>query len=44
MEIAVPAGYLVEQVTEQTLQKGYKNEGMFINRLEEWWDSLDAFF
>ena len=44
VEIAVPNGYLVELVTEQTLHKGYENEGMLTNRLAECWNSLDDFF
>ena len=43
VEIAVPDGYRVEPVTEQTLHKGYTNEGMLTNRLEECWISLDDF-
>lgn len=42
-EVAVPGGYLIEPVTEHTLQKGYANEGMLTNRLEEGWNSLDDF-
>ena len=42
-EVVVPGGYLVEPVSEQTLQKGYANEGMLAKRLEECWDSLDDF-
>ena len=44
VQIIAPNGYLIEPVTEQTLHKGYENEGMFTNRLEECWDSLDDFF
>lgn len=44
VEIAVPNGYRVESVTEQTLHKGYENEVMLTNRLEECWNSLDDFF
>lgn len=42
--IAVPGGYLIEPVTEQTLHKGYENERMLTNRLEECWNSSDDFF
>ncbi|MGN0395852.1 MAG: GNAT family N-acetyltransferase [Coprococcus sp.] len=44
VEIAVPGGYQVELVTEQTLHKGYENELMLTKRLEECWNSLDDFF
>ena len=44
VEIAVPDGYRVEQVTEQTLHKGYENEVMLTKRLEECWYSLEDFF
>ena len=43
VEIVVPDGYRVEMVTEQTLHRGYKNEEMLTNRLEECWISLDDF-
>ena len=33
VEIAVPGGYRVEPVTEQTLHKGYDNEVMLTKRL-----------
>ena len=44
MEIAVPGGYRVEPVTEQTLHKGYDNEVMLTKRLEECWNSSEDFF
>ena len=44
MEIDVPGGYQIELVTEQTLQKEYKNEVMLTKRLEECWNTLDDFF
>lgn len=44
VEIAVPDGYQVELVTEQTLHKGYENEGMLTKRLEECWITVDDFF
>lgn len=43
-EIAVPGGYRVEPVTEETLHKGYENEEMLTNRLEECWNSPEDFF
>lgn len=43
VEIAVPDGYRIEPIIEQTLHKGYTNEGMLTNRLEECWISLDDF-
>ena len=44
VEIAVPDGYQVEPVTEQTLHKGYENEVMLTKRIEECWNSLGDFF
>lgn len=44
VEIAVPGGYRVEPVTEQTLHKGYDNEVMLTKRLEECWNSSEDFF
>ncbi len=44
VEIAVPDRYEVELVTEQTLHKGYENEGMLTKRLEKCWNTLDDFF
>lgn len=44
VEIAVPSGYRIESVTEQTLLKGYGNKEMLTNRLAKCWHSLDDFF
>ena len=44
VEIDVPSGYQVELVTEQTLHKGYKNQLMLTNRLDECWNSQEDFF
>ena len=44
VEVAVPSEYRVEPVTEQTLHKGYENEGVLTKRLEECWNSSDDFF
>lgn len=44
VEIAVPGGYRVELVTEQTLHKGYGNEVMLTKRLEECRNSSEDFF
>ena len=43
LEIIAPDGYQIELVTEQTLHKGYENEGMLTKRLEECWNSLEDF-
>ena len=44
VESAVPGGYRVEPVAEQTLHKGYDNEVMLTKRLEECWNSSEDFF